>query len=307
MSERLVNPDAIKTLGLQVVQSLKDARKGHIAQRRKARAEDSEVPSRFSPDIQAVLVFSGPGNYFKPLKPDQTDDQKWMRWMDHDRIRAGVAVMAEVTAARMREQGIEVTRTHPKTGEVRVGVPRLGGEVTKADIEKYGPTFVYNGVPSKWDDFLSENEALDLAMRSRSSKLPASKVFLMDEVTDATGTHPIQHTGDQVTSFFNAVRNPESPIYGVTNVALVAQDPDMIRNPFYTKLHESEHAASGFEPINFWAYTLRSRQYAEIPHTESELPRLVAYAEKGDLATEPSQFVNAPLNVPEVKPLPRER
>jgi hypothetical protein len=304
MVEQGFNPQALQVRALQVVDGLQSARDAYRRDLIRARNEGTEAPSRFSPDIQAVFVFSGPGNYFEPLKPGQTP---WTRWMDHDRIRAGVAMMSEVTAARMRRDGIEVERTHPVTGEVRVGVPRVGGQVTKADIAQYGPKFVYNGVPSTSQDFLSENEALRLAMVSRSSKLPVKNVVIMDEVTDASGTHAIRHTADQVNSFYRAVRDPDSDLYRVTNVALVAQDPDFIRNPFYTAFYDREHVKLGFDPINYWAYPIRSRVHAEIPHTVSELPRLVEYAQRGHLSTEPSALVNIPLNIPAEIPIPRAR
>lgn len=217
--------------------------------------------------IDAVLVFSGPGTYYDRLKPDQ---EEWMRWMDRDRIRAGVAVVREVTASAL-SNGRYMKRVR-------------ANQVTKQDIRDFGPLFVYNGTPL-------ENEIFRRAAGSEFCKLPKENVVLIDEVREEDGTiHPMRHTADQVKSFYQQLANPESMLHGTINVAIVAHVPDFIRNVFYTKKYNDEFIAQGHQGLNFWVYGLRSRSGTEDEHIEADLSRLITYAEKGHLATEPSPF-----------------
>ena len=216
--------------------------------------------------LDAVMVFSGPGTIYDKLKAGQ---EGWMRWMDRDRIRAGRAIVAEVTAARLSE-------SHGR----RIGVE----EVTLDDIRMSGPLLVYNGIPL-------ENKMLRRALQTQICRLPVEKVVIIDQVVEEDGTtHPIRHTADQVKSFYQTVANPQSPLYGVKNVALVAHIPDFIRIPFYTRKYSDEFIAQGHKGLSFWVYALRSRRGTQEPHVASELHRLIAYAELGHLATEPSPF-----------------
>src|SRR5689334_18588899 len=80
-----VNKEELQAKALTIVDFLKNVAERH----------ERTYPA----DIDAVLVFSGPGTYYQRLKDYQTDESR--RWMDRDRIRAGVAVVREVTKARM--------------------------------------------------------------------------------------------------------------------------------------------------------------------------------------------------------------
>ena len=216
--------------------------------------------------LDAVLVFSGPGTIYDKLKPGQ---EEWMRWMDRDRIRAGRAIVAELTATRLAEHRRRKTSVE---------------EVTVEDIRTSGPLFVYNGIPL-------ENDMLRQALRTQTLRLPVEKVVIIDQVVEEDGTiHPIRHTADQVKSFYQTVASPQSPLYGVNNVALVAHIPSFIRIPFYTRKYDDQFIAEGHKGLDFWVYALRSRQGAQEPHVASELHKLLAYAELGHLATEPSLF-----------------
>ncbi len=228
-----------------------------------ARVHERTYPS----EIQAVLVFSGPGTYYDRLKPGQPDR---VRWMDRDRIRAGVAVVREVTASSMRDLGDDPNKK--------------GHFVTQEEITKYGPFFVYNGIPI-------ENKVIREALGSERCKMPQEKVLVIDEVRETDRVHPIRHTGDQYKSFYQELINPSSPLSHVENVALVAHIPDFIRHPFYAKLYQERLRSEHGRNINFWAYGLKSRPGTELIHTNEELKRLVPYAQKGDLATEPADLI----------------
>src|SRR5947209_7452415 len=110
MVERQIDEQQLKERAMQIVRRLKDVAANH----------ERTYPA----EIEAVLVFSGPGTYFDKLKPEQ--DEIW-RWMDRDRIRAGVSVVREVTATRLSN----FIRKEFK-----------GHYVDKIDIENDGPDFV---------------------------------------------------------------------------------------------------------------------------------------------------------------------
>jgi hypothetical protein len=219
-----IGSQALEEKALRIVQRLEEVSKNH---------------KRMFPSlIDAVLVFSGPGTIYDKLKPGQAE---WMRWMDRDRIRAGRAIVAEVTATRLAEH------RRPKTSVEDV--------------------------------------------RNQTLRLPVEKAVIIDQVVEEEGTiHPIRHTADQVKSFYQTVASPQSPLYGVKNVALVAHIPSFIRIPFYTRKYDDQFIAEGHKGLDFWVYALRSRQGTQEPYVASELHKLLAYAELGHLATDPSPF-----------------
>lgn len=270
MSRQEVNPQEIQAEALKQFNQLK---------RVTEKATEGER-RYYSPLIQAVWVFSGPGTYYDRLKPGQ---EEYQRWMDRDRIRAGVAVVCEVTAAKKYHQQtvVQKTKTDPVTKpETKKEVPFRGCDMTKDDIAEHGPLFVYNGTPL-------ENEKIREALKSEYCKLPPEKVLLIDEVKRPDSVFAIRHTGDQFESFFQEMANPYSPLHKVIHVVLVAHAPDFIRHPFYAEKYNEEN---GY-PIRFWAYALRSRKDTEQLHLEAELPRLVTYANRGDLARKPAQML----------------
>jgi hypothetical protein len=223
---------------------------------------------KYPSDIEAVLVFSGPGTYYDRLKPNGAE---WGRWMDRDRIRAGVAIVREVTASTMRDIGL---------------VPNMKGHYVAPDnISYHGPFFVYNGIPV-------ENEVIRRALQSDRNKLTLDKAIILDEVVEEDGTtHPNRHTADQYNSLYQAITNPESPLYGIQNVALVAHIPDFVRHPFYAKKLAERLKREHGRDINFYAYGLKSRPGTEEVHMQAEIDRLIPYATKGDLATEPQELI----------------
>ena len=247
-----IDSQVLEEKALRIVRRLEEVSKNH---------------SRTFPTlIDAVLVFSGPGTIYEKLKPRQ---EEWMRWMDRDRIRAGRAIVAEVTAARLAEYRWQMTNVE---------------EVTVEDIRTSGPLFVYNGIPL-------ENNMLRQALRTQTLRLPVEKVVIIDQVVEEDGTtHPIRHTADQVKSFYQAVASTQSPLYEVKNIALVAHIPSFVRIPFYTRKYDDQFIAQGRKGLNFWVYALRSRHGTQKPYVASELRKLLAYAELGHLATEPSPF-----------------
>ncbi|OGD86526.1 hypothetical protein A2Z23_02930 [Candidatus Curtissbacteria bacterium RBG_16_39_7] len=254
MTERQIDPQELEAKAQAVVTRLKEVAANH--------------ERSYPPIIEAVLVFSGPGTYYKRLK-DSRPEEGWMRFMDRDRIRAGVAVVRQVTAV---------------TKALVTGIETRTNQIMKEDIEQYGPLFVYNGIPE-------ENEIFRQALASPFCKLPKDKVVIIDEVAEVDGTtHSIRHTADQVRSFYQELENPQSPLHRIVNVALVAHIPDFARNVFYTKKYNDEFMIKWHGGLRFWVYALKSRAGTGDEHIAAELPRLVKYAEAGHLATEPSDF-----------------
>ena len=252
MTERQVDAQQLTQRALEVVDRLKEVAKNR--------------ERTYPPIIEAVLVFSGPGTYYSRLKPEQ--EEIW-RCMDRDRIRAGVAVVSEITATRLSDH---------------LGKKVKGHQISPGDILLYGPYFVYNGTPL-------ENEIFRKALNSPFCKLPKEKVIILDEVKEDDGTvHPHRHTADQLKSFYQQLIIPKSPLSKVTNVALVAHIPDFARNVFYTKKYNDEFVENGNRSLNFWVYALKSRKGTGEAHLNAEFPRLVTYAQWGHLATEPSPF-----------------
>lgn len=254
MADRYIDPDGLRARAQEIIGHLKDVATNH---------------KRVYPkSIDAVLVFSGPGDYFRPLKPER-NEQPYQRWRDQDRIRAGVAVVRNVTANRLEKPV---------------------NQVTKDDVLNHGPFMVYNGQPS-------ENTAFRLATRGEDSKIPIEKVIVIDEVRQPDRVIPIVHTAHQYESFLQEVANPFSPIHDIREVALVAHIPDFARHPYYAEHFSQIYEARGVQRLAFWAYGVKSRQGSTDPklnlsstepeHLASELYALVRYAKGGYLSTTP--------------------
>lgn len=148
MTERAIDSKVLKTKAIQIVERLKEVALNH--------------ERTFSSSMQAVLVFSGPGTYYDRLKPNQDE---WKRWMDRDRIRAGVAIVRDITA-------------QVKSEVLRRRVPVT--ELTKEDVLNFGPFLVYNGIPI-------ENEVFSRALKSPLCKMPLKKVVVIDQVKEENG------------------------------------------------------------------------------------------------------------------------
>lgn len=231
----------------------------------------------YDPNIEVVHVYSGPGTYFDRLKPGQIERQ---RWMDHDRILAGVAVAREVAAAKVGEE---------------TGVKLHAKQVAEDDLARVSPQLFYNGAPL-------ENEAIERAMREGKSAMPIEKIIVANEVREDDGSeHAIRHTADQVRSLFQEIGDPGSKLHGRSRIAAVAHIPDFVRIPFYLEKFNQLRRQDGSEALQFWAYALKSRRGSSIPggrldtvgeHMANELPRLVKYLQRGDLAAKPVQFEN---------------
>lgn len=240
MNERPFYEDSLQEKALRVVGELREVAKRH--------------ERFFSPDIEAVLVFTG--------------EEEWLHRMDHDRIRAGVGVVREVTAAHMKAIW----------GEAK------GHKVSQDQIALHGPYFVYSGEPE-------ENEVLRIALKSDPNKLPVEKIVIINEVKEDEGTrHSIGHTGEQFKSFFEEITKPDSPIYRVKNVALVGHYSDFVTYPFYAGEFNRRLRESGFEGLNFWAYGIKNRLGTGEELEKEELHRLVEFATHGGIVTEPLTF-----------------
>ena len=259
MTERFVNQKDLEGKAQAIIGQLQEVAANH----------ERKYPS----DIQAVLVFSGPGTYYEQLKPGEPE---WMKLMNRDRVRAGTAVVREVTASRKADD---------------LGLPRgeiHGSKMIYDDVLTYGPYLVYNGVPIKDPRLEHENKTVREAFHSRFSKLPEQKILVIDELRDVDGTlRPLRHTGDQINSLFQQLQDVNSPIYGVRNLALVSHLAHFIRIPFYLKKYEDEFVANGGYRLNYFVYPLIGRPGVYEKDIEWEMPRLLEYAAKGDLATEP--------------------
>ena len=245
----------------------------------------NEHQRTYPAEVDLVYVFSGPGTYLDKLKPGQGD---WQAWMDRDRLRAGVAILREVTASAKTDDLAECN-------DSAVYTIYTGHDITPEDIETYNKFFMYSGIPI-------ENEVYRRARETKAilKKVPKSKTIIADEIRELFQLTDIAHTGHQYLALSQEITNPNSPIHNIRNIALVAHIPDFIRHVFYAEWLNEQFAEIGREPLNFWFYGLRPRDgimkvdgkektFAEI-HMEEELARLEPYALAGHLATTPIQY-----------------
>lgn len=266
MAKEHINGSALRARALETVAELYDIKAQH--------------ERTYPPEIQAVLILSGPGTYLKPLKEYQVGTKDWARWMDHDRIRAGNAIAWDVTRRKLQQENAELLASY----NLLIGLPpeKL---VTPDVMSRLGPILVYSGIPEENRDFRE-------AMKSPHWKVPQEKIVVIDDVVEPDGkTRPIRHTGDQISSLFQAIRDPESPLHGMTHIAVVTDIQDYARVPFYIQRHLHEHIAQERNPVTFYLYGVKNREVAEDQYLGVELNKLVEYATKGDLATTPAGII----------------
>ncbi len=208
--------------------------------------------------------------------------------MDRDRIRLGIALVREITASKIRQANTTV-KAH---------------DLQTADLENYSPIFYYNGIPA-------ENAAFRRALQDTNQKWPktkldTSKILIADTFLEPDGTPQlIRHTLDQVVNFFQEVekadKDPSHPLHGRHTVALVSNIEHFVRIPHYLNLYNKKREEEGKEPLQFWAYGLRTREVeayqqgtylGKLPdvYQKSEIDRLITYAEQGHLDIEPAYF-----------------
>ncbi|MDO8649130.1 MAG: hypothetical protein Q7R81_05105 [Candidatus Peregrinibacteria bacterium] len=237
--------------------------------------------AKFDPRIQIVHVLSGPGTFDTPLKEGQ---EEWNRWQDHDRMWYGVKLAAEI-AAQKRERDL--------------GVPTTAQKLTPLHARAYAPMLFYNGTPV-------ENPVMRAARDAGRLKLPQEKVYVADTVRMSDGTpKPIQHTGDQLASLFQELDNPQSPLFGMGNIALVSNMLD-VRVPNYAEAQNQKRKEAGLEEVKLWLYGVPPRRGSSdagfgvredtvAPYLEWELPRLVRYGYQGHLSYKPADFENVKI------------
>lgn len=230
--------------------------------------EKRETEKRtYPPDIEAVFVFSGPGTYFQRLKPE---DEEWMGWMDKDRIRLGVALVREVTASRMREADL--------------AQDKRGHFVSKEDIIKNGPVFIYNGTQDENRDFRK-------ALSSQFAKIPKEKVDIIDTFVNSDGNpQPYRHTGDQVKGLYQHLVDPKSRLYGVRNIALVSHLAHFMRIPFYIEKYHKEYLSEDVV-INYYPYALEERGGNTEINIDEEIPKITEYIKRGDMSDQPYPLI----------------
>jgi|SRR3989344_400897 len=225
---------------------------------------ENRTKFQFPAHIQAVLVLGGPGTYIDRLKPQEDE---WMRWMNRDRVRAGVAVVREITRS---------AKSHRRRKQIKLQ------EISLNDILELGPYFVYNGAPA-------ENESLRLALSSPFNRLPQKKVIIIDEILEENQSlRPIHHTHDQIKSFYQEVAKWQSLLHHVQNIALVSHSPHFIRIPHYIRHFEQIFLEQNRRILSWWAYGVKSRPGVFEKFAADELEKLVEYAKLGYLSATPT-------------------
>lgn len=276
--------DALEASLTVIVPSLQGWTRKRAEQKLAADSSKKSLQARMSavsPTIDVVHVFSGPGTFFKRLKDGQVE---WNRGQDLNRFQMGRALFREIAAIRTSILRRMEIATH---------------DLTEEDLQKYAGILFYNGVPE-------ENTAMRDAARRNLLRMPVEHLALSDTVQEDDGRkQTIRHTGDQVRDLLQQLENPESPLHGKRNIALVGNTLD-IRLPFYMQKYYQEYLKRGGDPLRFWLYGLPPRRGSKHatgedaredtvgPYTAWEALRLVRYGHAGHLATEPVILQNIP-------------
>lgn len=180
---------------------------------KEAHKRPREVPN----NIDAVWVVSAPGVYSTNPKFSQPEnkaasdgvhlyrwqvgddgERKWTEEMYKHRVLAGATLVNQVTAGRL-EKKVE--------------------NVTKEDILKHGPHFIYNPDPK-------DKGHIEAILAQESVKLPREKVLIfyyLDYDKGEKAQEPITNLVDQVQSF----HVPES--LNPRKIAVVSHSADLVR------------------------------------------------------------------------------
>jgi len=204
-------------------------------------------------DIDAVLVFSGPGTVCEPIS---TGDSEWleMEWADLTRVIRGISIVLKVTSLRLE-------------------IPL--GQITKDEVARRGPYFIYNGVNSK-----HENQDLLAYLSLPRSLIPKDKLIIIDKVEDEDGSvREIKHTGDQVRSIPRYLLEEH-----VSSIALVSHAPHFPRILRYIA-HGSATAYWKWTRIH--SFPTPSKPEWATRYANSEIEALIGYLKAGFLAEDP--------------------
>lgn len=243
------------------------------------------------PSIEAVMIFSGPGLFLAERKPDDQYQANTYRWLNRDRLLAGMAYARRIALEKKR-----VTEKNP---DVTVR------DLTAEDLEKYAPIIFYNGtalenkeleeVLNAWGEEGWDEEYAHQHEQIKKSPYPQKLPFPRDKFRIAA--QPTRHTGEQVMSIAAETQNGQ--LKGLKNIATVATILDYVRLGNY--LEKVSRVMGEDKAPSFWAYPVRARRgnpaHPELHDTVpqylvSEAERLVHYLQAGHLAEKPVEFKN---------------
>lgn len=198
------------------------------------------------PDTDAVWVFSGPGTFLKAL---ENGEQNYTRWMDRYRILYGLNILKEVTAKKLSNS--------PK-------------EITKKDLEEFGPLFIYNGNKH-------ENNDLRTALDHELNIIPKEKMIIIDRVESEDKIQSIENTLDQIKSFPKDIIGKQIK----SRIAIVSHAPHIARILRYFQEFKLFP-----ESITVEVFSLTPRHH-EALYMHEEMEKVWDYFLKGDLSWNP--------------------
>ncbi len=246
------------------------------------------------PKIEAVLILSGPGLFLDEKKPaDQYGDTTY-RWLNRDRILAGLAYARRVAAVKKNaERGGSTVQAHDLTDE---------------DLEKYAPIVFYNGTAEEnaelesvlknlgkdgWDQsFTEEHPNVKHFPYPQHLPYPRSKIKIAEK--------PNAHTKAQMENLKGEVLEG-GKLEGIQNISIAATILDFVRVANYIQKVFNESGQTAPKDLKFWAYPIRARRESttDTKKTDTvpkyllgELERLAHYLQQGHLASKPCEFQN---------------
>ena len=281
-TETIVKPETLTTL----IDSLK-----LIEELQKTSLDDSKT---LDPKIEAVLILSGPGLFLDEKKPaDQYGDATY-RWLNRDRILAGLAYARRIAAIKKNtEQGGDPVQAHDLTDE---------------DLEKYAPVIFYNGSAEEnreleqvldhwgkdgWDQsFAEEHPNVQHFPYPQHLPYPRSKIKIAEK--------PNAHTKAQMENLKGEVLEG-GQLEGIRNISIAATILDFVRVGNYIQKVFNESEQTSPKDLKFWAYPIRARRESATNQSKAdtiskyilgELERLAHYLQQGHLASKSCEFQN---------------
>ena len=243
------------------------------------------------PSIEVVMVFSGPGLFLEERKPDDQYQENTYRWLNRDRLLAGMAYARRIALEKKR-----LTENNPES-TIR--------ELTEQDLEKYAPVIFYNGTALENNELKEVLENWDVTgwdegfeeKHPKVGSFPYPQKLPFPKSKFRIAAEPTRHTGEQVMSI--ARETEHGALKGMKNIATVASILDYVRLPNY--LEKISRVMGEEKAPHFWAYPVRARR-GNVAHPElqdtvqkyvvSEAERLVHYLQAGHLAEKPVTFKN---------------
>lgn len=201
---------------------------------------------QFPTGIDAILVLAAPDHH------------------GEQRVRVGMALMREITAAKLGKKS---------------------QDLTSKDMQTHSPLLVFNGNPQEIHQF-------EKILKRKKLKIPRSTVRIIRKFKDGNIKRHHRHTLDQINSLSQRlVDTKDRRLHKAQRIVIVSHNYHFARIPFYLQKFTDEMLTPASRNVQFLAHSIGSKNIHSERMIELELKKRDVYERQNDLAPRPLKIM----------------